>query len=130
MNNSIKKDNLKVYKDLRGKLFFYQKTKYKIQRIFFIEGNKGYVRGDHAHKNTRQVLININAKAIIEIINKNSKKIKFSNAGDIISIPKLNWVKINFKKRGFIAVVCDKKYIKSDYINNFDKFQKLVNKKY
>ena len=128
MRNSLKKKNrLKIFKDTRGKLFFYENDKFNIKRIFFIEGKKNQFRGNHAHKKTKQVLININANAIIEIINKKRKKINFSNVGDFIEIPRLTWVKINFKKKGFIAVICDKKYLKGDYINNMKIFKKKIN---
>ena len=127
MKNLLKKSKLKIFNDTRGKLFFYQQDNFVVKRIFFIEGKKNQFRGNHAHKKTKQVLININSNAIIEIISKNSKKIEFSKTGDIIEITKLNWVKINFKKKGYIAVACDQKYLRSDYINNFEKFKKKIN---
>jgi hypothetical protein len=126
MKNLLKKSKLKIFKDSRGKLFFYQKDNFLVKRIFFIEGKKNQLRGNHAHKKTKQVLININSNAVVEIIGKNSKKIEFSKTGDIIEIPKLNWVKINFIKKGYIAVVCDQKYLKNDYIDNFEKFKKKL----
>ena len=126
MKNLLKINKLKIFKDSRGKLFFYQADNFVVKRIFFIEGKKNQFRGNHAHKKTKQVLININSNAVVEIIGKNSKKIEFSKTGDIIEIPKLNWVKINFIKKGYIAVVCDQKYLKSDYIYNFEKFKKKI----
>ena len=107
MKNLLKKSRLKNFKDTRGKLFFFQKDDLKIKRIFFIQGNNGVLRGDHAHKNTKQILININSIAEIEILNKRKKKIKFTKSGDFIEIPKMNWVKIFFKNKGNIAVICD-----------------------
>ena len=43
----------------------------------------------------------------------------------------MTWVRIQFNKEGFIAVICDKKYLKNDYINDFEEFKKkLKNSKY
>ena len=75
--NLLKKNKLKNFKDTRGRLFFYQQNKFLSQRVFFIEGNKNKTRGNHAHKQTKQVLININSIAEIEIINQNKKIYNF-----------------------------------------------------
>ena len=128
--NLLKKNKLKNFNDDRGKLFFYQKNKFLSHRVFFIEGRKNKTRGNHAHKQTKQVLININSKAEIEIINQNKKILNFSKPGEYIEIPKMSWVKIYFKKKGFIAVLCDKKYYKSDYIYDYEKFLKLKKKNF
>lgn len=125
MINLLKKDKLKIFNDKRGSLFFFQNNNSKIERVFFIKGKKGMSRGNHAHKKTRQILININAKAKISIIREKEKKISFSKKGDLVNLPELTWIKINFLNDGFIAVVCDKKYLKYDYINDFKKFKKL-----
>lgn len=123
--NLLKKDKLKTFNDVRGRLFFYQDKKFLFKRVFFIEGNKNKIRGNHAHKQTKQVLININSKAKIEIIDQNKKILNFFKPGEYIEVPKMSWVKIYFKKKGFIAVLCDKEYLKNDYIDNFKKFLSL-----
>ena len=74
------------------------------------------------------MLININSIAEIEIINQNKKIYNFFKPGEYLEIPKMTWVKINFKKKGFMAVLCDKKYLKSDYINSFEEFLSLKKK--
>ena len=125
---NLLKKKLKNFNDSRGKLFFYQQNKFLSKRVFFIEGNKNKIRGNHAHKETNQVLININSKAKIEITNKKKKIINFFESGDFILIPKMSWVKIFFKKKGYIAVLCDKKYLKKDYIHDFTKFLNLKNR--
>lgn len=126
--NSLKKNKLKNFNDDRGKLFFYQKNKFLFQRVFFIEGNKNKIRGNHAHKETKQILININSKTEIEIINNNKKIINLFKPGEYIEVPKMSWVRIYFKKKGYIAVLCDKKYHKNDYIHDYEKFLKLRKK--
>ena len=53
------KKRLNFFKDKKGFLFVYEKENFKIKRVFVIKGNKNVTRGNHAHKNTVQILINI-----------------------------------------------------------------------
>ena len=48
---------LKNFKDLRGNLFSFQNNNFIIKRVFFIKGLKNTIRGNHAHKITRQIVI-------------------------------------------------------------------------
>ena len=110
------KQRLKNFVDDRGLLFSFYKKKFKFNRIFFISGNKNKVRGDHAHKELTQILINIDSKSKLEIGKNKKKTITFSKPGEYIICPKKNWLKIRFLAKGTIAVLCDKKYDKKDYI--------------
>jgi hypothetical protein len=77
------------------------------------------------HKDTKQIIININAKVIIKTF-ANSKKKKFilRNSGDYIICNKKTWVEIKFLKSGYLSVVCDKIYDKKDYIYDINKLSK------
>ena len=116
---------LKTLKDKKGSIIVYEKNYFKIKRVFVITGKKNVSRANHAHKNTIQLLININSKCKITLTNKTSKTINFSREGEFILCPKKTWLKIDFMKEGSIMVVCDKKYNKKDYINNIENFKKL-----
>ena len=119
------KKRLNFFKDKKGFLFVYEKENIKIKRVFVIKGNKNVTRGNHAHKNTVQILININSKSKILVIKKSKKIVKFSKPGEYFICPVKTWLKINFIKEGSIMVLCNKKYNKVDYINNFESFKKL-----
>ena len=116
---------LKTLKDKRGSLIVYEKDIFKIKRVFVITGKKNVIRGNHAHKDTIQLLVNINSKSKLSLRNKTSKNINFSKEGDYVVCSKKTWLKIKFIKEGSIMVLCDKKYKKSDYINNIEDFKKL-----
>ena len=116
---------LKTQKDKRGSLIVYEKNLFKIKRIFVITGKKNVIRGNHAHKNTIQLLVNINSKCKLSLTNKKSKNITFSKEGDYVVCSKKTWLKIKFIKEGSIMVLCDKMYKKSDYIDNIEDFKKL-----
>lgn len=97
-----------------------------IKRIFFINAESKDIRGNHGHKKCTQVFVSIKGKIKIEVFN--GKKTKFFNMRPLIDILKVepnNWVKIHFKKEQSLMVLCDKYFIKKDYI--FDKF--LIGKK-
>ena len=73
------KNSIKNFKDSRGLLFSFQNKNFKIKRIFFIKGYINATRGKHAHKDTKQIIININAKVIIKtFVNSKKKKIYFA----------------------------------------------------
>ena len=118
-------ERLKTLKDKRGSLIIYEKNLFKIKRIFIITGKKNVIRGNHAHKDTIQLLVNINSKSNLSLTNKKSKNILFSKEGDYVVCPKKTWLKIKFIKEGSIMVICDKKYKKSDYIKSIEDFKKL-----
>ena len=56
---------------------FYLNThfkKFRLNRFFFIHGNKKILRGDHAHKKCSQIFIPIKGRISIEVINKKKNK--------------------------------------------------------
>ena len=122
MREILKKKKSKIFRDKRGSLFFFENN--YIKRIFFINGKKNQIRGNHGHKLTNQLVVNINAKVIISIINKKVKKnVTLKLAGEFINIPPMNWVSIKFSKGGYLAVICDRKYSKKDYIFDLNKIK-------
>jgi hypothetical protein len=121
----MKKSKIKLLSDDRGSLFSFERKGFLIKRIFFIQGLKNKIRGNHAHKKTNQIIININSNVKIEASNKRKIKINLSKKGDVFFCPKKTWLKIKFIKTGFLAVICDQKYKRSDYINKITDFKKL-----
>jgi hypothetical protein len=117
---------LKNFKDPRGNLFSFQNNNFIIKRVFFIKGLKNAIRGNHAHKTTKQIIININAKVKIKIHHKHKiDSFQLLNSGDYLNCMKQTWVKIKFLKSGYLAVICNKNYEKNDYVYDFKKFCKL-----
>jgi len=115
MKKFLIKKKSKIFMDKRGGLFFFENNNFK--RVFFINGKKNQIRGNHGHKLTNQLIVNINARALISIINKKVKKnVTLKLTGEYINIPPMNWVSIKFSKAGYLAVICDRKYSKRDYI--------------
>ena len=122
-----KKINLKNYKDNRGVLTpieFKNKLKTNIKRIFVINGKKGSVRGNHAHKKCIQFFFQLQGKCLVQLSNKKVKKnfVLDKNKKFILMVYPKTWVKINFlTKNNLTLVLCSHKYNKNEYINDFNK---------
>lgn len=111
---------IKINQKNRGDLQIYNFNQFPVKRIFNIYGNKNESRGNHAHKETNQIFICLKGEVKIALsvknITKNFNLDQFSKP--LLVYPRV-WTKITFKKRGILSVICDKKYIKSDYIYDF-----------
>lgn len=113
-------DFIKINQKNRGDLLIYSFNQFPVKRIFNIYGNKHETRGNHAHKETNQIFICLKGqvKIVLSVKNKNINFDLDQFSKPLLVYPKV-WIKITFKKRGILSVLCDKKYIKSDYIYDF-----------
>jgi UDP-2-acetamido-3-amino-2,3-dideoxy-glucuronate N-acetyltransferase len=126
------KTKFKAFKKKSGKLIAFSLKKsfpIKVKRIFFINGKKGFTRGDHAHKKCSQFVFPILGKIKIDCVSKNEKKIVIldfkKNEGYLLK-PK-TWCKIKFMtKNAILLVACDMEYKFSDYIENYKEFLKII----
>lgn len=128
----FKKFKIKKVKDNRGIIEVFEndeKFNFKINRIFYIHSNfKSLIRGDHAHKLTKQILICLNGSAKLMLDNgKLKKNFKIRKNGPAIFVKTGVWhVVKDMTKDCLLLVLCDKKYNRrKDYINNYKKFKKL-----
>ncbi len=133
MKLNLKLLKFNKYEDKTGRLIpFYIKkhlNNFKIRRFFFIYGNLKYPRADHAHKKCNQILIPVKGEMVLKITTLSNKKYFFKlteKNKKFVILPKYHWIKIFFKKRNSILLtLCDYKYDKKEYIQNFDHFLKL-----
>ena len=123
----ITKFSYQSFLDNKGLLLpidFKKELKVNIKRIFFLSGNKKFIRGDHAHKKCIQCFIQIQGNSTIELFTKNEfKKVSLSDKKKmgIIVRPK-TWIKVKFNtKNNLILVLCSNKYDEKDYIRDFSK---------
>ncbi len=130
MKLKIKK--FESFKDKTGFLRpFYNNShfkNFKLRRFFLLYGNKKYPRADHAHKKCNQILIPVEGLIQVEITKKNKKKIKFILSVKnkrFLTVPTFHWIKIKFKNsKSILLTLCDYKYDKREYIQNFEDFIK------
>lgn len=121
------------FKDKRGILSVIEQKKIKLfnfNRIFFIKFSKKKItRGQHAHKKCFQFIFCLSGRVRLTTIDKNLKKkqIILSKIDKGVFIKPLVWVEISSEKvNTMVACLASRKYEKSDYINNFIKFKKII----
>ena len=104
----------------------------KVKRIFVINGKKNFTRGDHAHKKCSQFLFPVLGKIKIDCISKKGKKkiiLDFKRKEGYLLKHK-TWCKIKFlTKNAVLLVACDMEYKFNDYIEDYQEFLKIINKK-
>ena len=103
---------------------------FKTKRIFIIKGNKGQIRGNHAHKECTQIFVPLTGQSSISI--KKVKNYNFTLSEEhkeILVVPPLHWCTIKFKKnKSSFLVLCDVDYSTKEYIRDFKKFKKALGK--
>ena len=105
---------------------FSHKINFNVKNFFIISANKNKVRGNHAHKKSRQILILVNGKVQIELENRNKKqKIIYSNSKYFFDIPKMTWLKLTFLEKSCLFCLSTEKFIENEYIREYSVFKKL-----
>ena len=128
------KDKIKSFQKKSGTLIpisFKKNIPFKVKRIFFILGEKNFIRGDHAHKKCSQFLIPILGKINVSIENKDGIKKKNLNhkKKEGCLLKPLTWCKIKFlSKNSILMVACDMEYDFKDYIEKYKDFKKQISK--
>ena len=131
----IRKFKLKSYSRSSGNLMpinFDKKFPIKVKRIFFINGKKNKIRGEHAHKKCSQFFVPIHGKIVLNIKTpKIKKKILLQHSSKIaVLVPPKYWCGVKFiSKNSILMVICDKYYSFNDYLESFDDYKKYLNKK-
>ena len=104
----------------------------KTKRIFIIYGNKNFIRGNHAHLKCSQFLVPIYGTMTINYESKYLKKkikINYKKKKGLLLKTK-TWCKIKFiSNHSILMVFCDRKYEFKDYIEKYDQFLKIINKR-
>ena len=131
----MKKFKFKSFKKKSGKLTAFSLKKnfpIKVKRIFIINGEKNFVRGDHAHKKCSQFVYSILGKIKIELISKKEKQtiILSHNRNEGYLLKPKTWCKIKFlTKNAILLVACDMEYEFKDYIESYKEFLKIIKKR-
>jgi dTDP-4-dehydrorhamnose 3,5-epimerase-like enzyme len=115
---------LKKIKKKKEELLFYynyRQLNFKAKRFYFIKNlNRKSIRGEHAHKKTKQIFICV--KGFLTIVLSNSKKklasVKLNEKNKkILFIIKPTWLRLqNFSKDCIVMILADQEYKKSDIV--------------
>jgi dTDP-4-dehydrorhamnose 3,5-epimerase-like enzyme len=103
------------------------KLPFNIERVYWTYYTpEEVIRGQHAHKKTRQILIAVSGKIIVETELKNGIKETFiidkPNIG--LYIPEQCWHTMQYSHSSVQVVLADSIYDEKDYIRNYELFIK------
>jgi dTDP-4-dehydrorhamnose 3,5-epimerase-like enzyme len=115
--------DLKTFTDKRGNLTVIEKLlPFKIERIFYIYGVDGSVRGGHRHHKTVQAAICIKGRC--RIYNNDGKKEEIfllNKPSQCLILEQKDWHKMfDFSKNAILMVLASENFDEADYI--FEKY--------
>jgi dTDP-4-dehydrorhamnose 3,5-epimerase-like enzyme len=125
MNNK-----LKIFNDSDGSLIpiEFDNISFIPMRMFVINDvPKGFIRGNHAHYETEQILICVKGEILVGLDDGKNKTETLLLPGDTIYINKMIWGYQKFLTGNEILIsACSTKYDPMDYINDIEYFYKIA----
>lgn len=135
MKANVQEIELVPHGDSRGKLIAIEgmtdPVPFEIKRVYYIfDTTPGVVRGSHAHKTLRQLLVCTSGACTIECEmpdgTKHVTRLDWPTKG--LLIEGLVWREMKeFSKDAVLMVLASGHYDESDYIRNYDEFLLQVN---
>jgi dTDP-4-dehydrorhamnose 3,5-epimerase-like enzyme len=129
-----KLEEFKVLGDNRGQLIALESNRqipFDVKRVFYIFGTKeGVPRGNHSHYKTKQFLVAVNGNCKVTLNNGKTKETFDLNKPNLgLFQDALIWGTMHdFSTDCVLMVLANEYYDVSDYITEYDKFLKEVNK--
>lgn len=126
----IEKYKFKQHGDRRGQLVAIEENKnipFDIKRVYYIYNTKtGVVRGRHAHKKLKQILICVHGSCKVILDNGEEKKeILLRKPYEGLYIGNNIWREMcDFSSDAILMVLASELYDESDYIRNYSDFIK------
>ncbi len=130
----IKMYEYEVKGDYRGSLIAIENNRdvpFDIKRVFYIYDTKpGVIRGTHAHFMTQQLLVCVNGSCKITLDDGKEKRDYLLDEPNKALLQKpMIWGKMyDFSDDCVLLVLADQLYDEKDYIREYDKFLKHINK--
>ncbi|MCG3167220.1 MAG: TDP-4-oxo-6-deoxy-alpha-D-glucose-3,4-oxoisomerase [Bacteroidia bacterium] len=101
---------------------------FEIKRVFWIfGGDENRIAGEHAHKNSEQVIVALQGKINISTETKSGEKQNFilDESGKALYIPALCWQKIEYIGKAALLCFSSSEYNPDDYIRTYKEFKEL-----
>lgn len=98
---------------------------FEIKRVYWIYQTPETVeRGNHAHKNTVQLLICLRGKIKITLENRQRQVLEFvlDNPNQGLFIPNYYWRRLKFFEGGLCLCLSSSDYFEEDYIRDYQEF--------
>ncbi len=124
----IKILEFKVSSDDRGSLVALENSidiPFDIKRVYYLfKNNNKTVRGQHAHKNLKQVYVAVSGSCKVRITNENKSEVVTLDKPTIgILFDQIIWRELfDFSADCVLMVLADDLYKEEDYIRNYEEF--------
>lgn len=131
----IRKYTYDIRGDERGNLVALECMKeipFDIKRVYYITDTQtDVVRGHHAHKNLKQILICVHGSCKIGLDNgKEKAEVLLDKINEGLYIESDMWrTMYDFSEGAVLLVLASELYDEADYIRNYDEFINYVNNK-
>lgn len=125
---NIDKYIFQLHGDSRGQLVAIEEYKdipFKVKRIYYIYGTKeNVIRGHHAHKVLRQMLICVHGSCKIHLDDGNeTAEVTLDKANEGLYISSGVWREMyDFSPDAVLLVLASELYDETDYIRNYEQF--------
>ncbi len=121
------------YGDERGNLVVAEcggvDVPFEVKRVFYIYGSApDVIRGRHANKRTRFVLINVAGSSKVKIDNgKETSIVVLDRPRQGLYIPPMLWKDMyDFSPDSVLLVLCSEHYDGNEYIRDYNEYLKLI----
>ncbi|MCR1314184.1 FdtA/QdtA family cupin domain-containing protein [Enterobacter sp. BT855] len=120
---------LQVYGDDRGALVSLERDKnidFEIRRVYYIfDTKKGVVRGYHAHKNLKQLVVPVRGSCRFTLDDGYERvSVLLDNPAQGLLVNSLIWREMSdFSDDCVLMVLASNEYDESDYIRDYDAFK-------
>lgn len=135
--NAVKTMTFTAHGDARGQLIalesLSEQVPFEVRRVYYIfDTTPGTVRGNHAHKNLKQVLICVSGACTIECELPDGTRVQhrldWPDRG--LLIEGLVWREMKeFSKDAVLLVLASEHYDEADYIRDYDVFKHEAERK-
>lgn len=103
---------------------------FEIKRVFYIYGSEpDIIRGKHANKKSKFVLINVSGKSKIKIKDGKGNEIVYclNRAKTGLYIPEMVWKEMyDFSADSVLLCLASEHYDDSEYIRDYQEYQELI----
>lgn len=132
MRSSSKLISTRNFLDERGRLVAWEDTQplgFDIRRVYTItEGALGVVRGYHAHKALKQVLICLGGAVQVRVEDKRGRsKYELNEPYEGLALDGLVWREYEFTEpKSILLVLASELYSRDDYIHDYEEFRNYL----
>lgn len=128
--DDIRSITLPSFTDERGMLAVIERAVIgvPIERVFYVQGAVGTVRGEHAHYQCTQVVVCLGGECRVDCYDgRRWNEYVLTDKPVALLVPPGIWAEQRYLREGTVVMVlCDRPYEPDDYIRDRDEFDKYA----